>query len=169
MDHALNALVSSYEQGKCNRRELLAALGALLAAGPPTEAAVASPELPVKCRELNHVTFRVKDLARSRQFYSRVLGLPLMWEDTGVCALGLGRGFLTLRQSSDSGFDHWCVGVQGFTRARATADDRSREPLRDKLKEEGFLLRQEGDDPTIYVIDPDGFAVQLEAPGFKVW
>jgi hypothetical protein len=31
------------------------------------------------------------------------------------------------------------------------------------------LLRQEGDDPTIYVIDPDGFAVQLEAPGFKVW
>jgi hypothetical protein len=52
---------------------LVAALGAVLAAGLPTEAAVASPKLPVRCRELNHVTLRVKDLARSRQFYARVL------------------------------------------------------------------------------------------------
>jgi hypothetical protein len=136
MEHILDSLVRRYELGKCSRRELVAALGAVLAAGLPTEAAVASPKLPVRCRELNHVTLRVKDLARSRQFYARVLGLP--------------------------GFDHWCVGVQGFTRARASADDRSREPWRDTVKREGLSLRQDGEDPTLYVIDPDGFAVQLD-------
>ena len=168
MEHILDALVNSYEQGKCNRRELLAALGGLVAAGQRGEAAAALPELPVRCRELNHITLRVNDLARSRRFYSQLLGLPLIKEDKNVCYLSLGRGFLALWQSSDSGFDHWCVGVQPFTRARATADDRSREPLRDRLKREGFSLRQDADDPTIYVRDPDGFAVQLEAPGFKV-
>lgn len=165
MEPLLEQLLGSYENGKCNRRELLAALGALLAT--QRAQAAASSKLPVRCRELNHVTLRVKDLGESKQFYTRLIGLPVINEDKEVCRLGLGRGFLVLRKSSDVGLDHWCVGVQPFTRARAEADHGSRDGIRDLIRREGFALRQDPDDPTIYVRDPDGLVVQLEAPGFE--
>lgn len=165
MEHILDGLVSRYEQGKCSRRELLATLGALTAVGPRgSTAALSAP--PFRCRELNHVTLRVGDLGQSKEFYQKLLGLPLLREDKDTCRLALGRGFLSLWKDSAAGIDHWCVGVEPFTNARASAQDRTRDSVRDALKREGFSLRQDEGDSTIYVHDPDGNVVQLETPGF---
>ena len=165
MQRILDGLVSRYEQGLCSRRELLAMLGGLVTMGP-VEAAVALPAAPFRSRELNHVTLRVRDLERSKQFYSKLLGLRLLNEDKDSCRLGLGRGFLSLWQDSAPGFDQWCVGVEPFTHARASAQDRTRDSVRDSLTREGFSLRQDEGESTIYVRDPDENVVQLEAPGF---
>lgn len=166
MEHILDRIVTRYEQGQCSRRELLTMLGGLVAMGPVESAAtLAAP--PFRCRELNHVTLRVRDLTRSKQFYSALLALPLLNEGKDSCRLSLGRGFLSLWQDSAPGFDHWCVGVEPFTHARAGAQDRTRDSVRDTLKREGFSLRQDEGDSTIYAQDPDGNVVQLEAPGFK--
>jgi len=166
MEHVLDRLVSRYEQGQCSRRELLTALGALVAMpGVPLGTAPRAPLF--RCRELNHVTLRVRELERSKQFYSQLLGLPLLQEDKDSCRLGLGRGFLSLWQESAPGVDHWCVGVESFPSTRASAEDRSRDAFRDILVQKGFSLRKDEGDSTIYVRDPDGNVVQLEAPGFK--
>jgi catechol 2,3-dioxygenase-like lactoylglutathione lyase family enzyme len=165
MEHLLDRLISRYEQGECSRRELLATLGLMVAAVPAVApSAVTAPTF--RCRELNHVTLRVKDLGRSKAFYKRLLGLPVLREDKDSCRLGLGRGFLSLWQDSTVGVDHWCVGVEPFTRAHASEKDRTRDSVRDALKRDGFSLRQDEGDSTIYVNDPDGNVVQLEAPGF---
>jgi catechol 2,3-dioxygenase-like lactoylglutathione lyase family enzyme len=166
LEQVLDGLVSRYEQGRCSRRELLATLGALVAM-VPLHSAAALPASPFRCRELNHVTLRVKDLGRSKQFYSKLLGLPLLSEDKDSCRLSLGRGFVSLWLDSASGFDHWCVGVDAFTQARAGAQDHTRDSVRDSLQREGFSLRRDEGDSTIYVRDPDGNVVQLEARGFK--
>ena len=158
--------MSRYEQGGCSRRELLATLGALVAMGP-SHSTGELPAPPFRCRELNHVTLRVKELGRSKQFYSKLLGLPVLSEDKDSCRLSLGRGFVSLWLDSAPGFDHWCVGVDGFTQARAGAQDHTRDSVRDSLQREGFSLRRDEGDSTIYVRDPDGNVVQLEAPGFK--
>src|SRR5689334_7476544 len=142
MEHVLDGMVRRYEQGRCSRRELLAMLGALVAVGP-VESGAALPAPPFRCRELNHVTLRVKDLTRSKQFYSKFLGLPLLNEDKDSCRLSLGRGFLSLWQDAAPGFDHWCVGVEPFSHARAGAQDRTRDSVRESLKGEGFSLRQD--------------------------
>jgi catechol 2,3-dioxygenase-like lactoylglutathione lyase family enzyme len=165
MEHVLDRLVRRYERGQCSRRELLTTLGMLVAI-PSLESAV-PPEPPFRCRELNHVTLRVKELGRSKQFYTKLLGLPLLIEDKDSCRLGLGRGFLSLWQESAAGFDHWCVGVESFTSARAGAEDHTRDSVRAALVKAGFSLRKDEGDSTIYVHDPDGNVVQLEAPGFK--
>ena len=165
MQDVLDGLVSRYDQGLCSRRELLAVLGSLVTMGR-VEPAVALPGAPFRCRELNHVTLRVGSLERSKLFYSKLLGLRLLNEDKDSCRLSLGRGFLSLWQDSTPGFDHWCVGVEPFTHARASAQDRTRDSLRDTLQGEGFSLRQDEGDSTIYVRDPDENVVQLEAPGF---
>jgi catechol 2,3-dioxygenase-like lactoylglutathione lyase family enzyme len=165
MEHALDALVSRFEQGQCSRRELLATLSACVALGSvELPAAQAAP--PFRCGELNHVTLRVKDLRRSKQFYEKLLGLRLVSEDTDSCRLSLGRGFLSLWQDPIPGFDHWCVGVDAFTKARAGAQDRTRDSVRETLQRAGYSLRKDEGDSTIYVNDPDGNVVQLEASGF---
>ena len=166
MERVLESLVSRYERGQCSRRELLATLG-MLVAMPSITTAAAPPAPLFRCRELNHVTLRVRELGRSKQFYSRLLGLPLLSEDKDWCRLSLGRGFLSLwQESAATGFDHWCVGVESFTNARAGADDHTRDSVRDTLIREGFPIRRDEGDSTIYVRDPDGNEVQLEAPGF---
>ncbi len=158
MDELLDTLVRTYEHGKCTRRELLAALIAVTASSAYGQGSGAIATAPLKTSELNHVTLRVKDLSRSKDFYGRLLGLSLLKEEKDVCRLGLGRGFLALWQDPTPGFDHWCVGVEPF----------EREPLRRRLERDAVPLRRDADDPdTIYVRDPDGLVLQLEAPGFQ--
>ena len=53
-----------------------------------------------------------------------------------------------------------------FTKVQASAQDRTRDSVRDMLKRDGYSLRQDEGDSTIYVNDPDGNVVQLEAAGF---
>lgn len=166
MQDALDGLVRRYEEGHCSRRELLNTLGMLVGL-PGLTAAAVLPASPFRCRELNHITLRVRDLGRSRQFYSRLLGLPVLSEDKDSCRLSLGRGFLSLWQDSTAGFDHWCVGVESFTQARAGAADHTRDSVRDTLAREGYSIRRDEGDSTIYVRDPDENVIQLEAPGFK--
>jgi len=165
MEHLLDGLVRRYELGQCSRRDLLAALS-MLVAMPATVPTTAQAAPPFRCSELNHVTLRVPDLGRSKEFYSKLLGLRLLSEDKDSCRLSLGRGFLSLWKDSAPGFDHWCVGVQPFTSAPASADDRTRDSVRDTLMRQGFSLRKDEGDSTIYVRDPDGNVVQLEMPGF---
>jgi catechol 2,3-dioxygenase-like lactoylglutathione lyase family enzyme len=165
MEHELDGLVTRFERGQLSRRELLAALGMLVAMpGVAPAASVAAP--PFRCRELNHVTLRVQDLVRSKQFYQKLLGLRVMSEDADSCRLSLGRGFLSLWKDPASGVDHWCVGVDPFPSAHASAEDRTRDSVRGALTQAGYSLRKDEGDSTIYVRDPDGNVVQLETPGF---
>jgi catechol 2,3-dioxygenase-like lactoylglutathione lyase family enzyme len=149
-------LVTQYESGRLNRRDLLGAL-AMLAASPSL---VFGPSSLFRAAELNHVTLRSRDLARSKEFYQRLLGLRVVKEEKDLCYLDSGRGFLCLWQAGGptAGCDHLCFGVEKFDRRRAFAT----------LQANGISLRRDPDDPdTIYVLGPDEVPVQLEAQGYK--
>ena len=75
MHHLLEQLMTEYEEGRCDRRQLLVALAALMTTGA-THAIAPSPAPQFRGRELNHVTLRVADLGRSKEFYAKLLGLP---------------------------------------------------------------------------------------------
>ncbi len=149
-------LLTQYESGRMSRRELLGAL-AMLAASP----VLASGPTPLfRGAELNHATLRSRNLARSKEFYQRLLGLRVMKEEKDLCYLDSGRGFLCLKQADTAapGCDHLCFGIEKFDRSRAHAT----------LQASGMALRKDPDDPdTIYVIGPDDVPVQLEAKGYK--
>jgi catechol 2,3-dioxygenase-like lactoylglutathione lyase family enzyme len=152
----LESLLTQYESGRMNRRELLGALAIL--AGSRSPASEPSPLF--RAVELNHVTLRTRDLARSKEFYQRLLGLRVFKEEKDLCYLDSGKGFLCLWQagSTTPGFDHLCFGVEIFDPPSA----------REVLKANGMSLRRDPDDPnTVYVQSPDDVAVQLEARGYK--
>lgn len=155
MERALDSLLRQYESGGISRRDLIVSLALLVAS-----TAVASDSNSIyRATELNHVTIRVSDLKRSKEFYQHLLGLAVTKEDKHVCRLSSGRGAVALWQADAApGFDHFCFGVPGFQRSAGMA----------KLSGLGMALRHDKDDPeTVYVLDPDNLTVQLEPEGFK--
>jgi catechol 2,3-dioxygenase-like lactoylglutathione lyase family enzyme len=154
----VEGLLRRYDTAQLSRRDLLGALTALVTSRSVGQSFQASA--PFRTLELNHVTLRVSDLDRSKKFYQTLLGLPVLKEEKDLCYLGTGRGFLALWRiegAETPGADHWCVGVERFDRKAAGA----------RLEAAGYHLRHDPNDPTVYVLDPDGLSVQLEAEGFK--
>lgn len=157
---SLDLLLRRYEDGTISRRELLGALGALVAAGAAPEVTHAAPAVgPVK--QMNHVSIFVPDVQKSKQFYQDVFALPLLTnQDPGV-NLSTGSGFLgiyPLPANAPAGtrgsINHLCLGVESF----------DADAVLKSLTDRGLTarIRQRGDTKELYVTDPDGISVQLQ-------
>jgi catechol 2,3-dioxygenase-like lactoylglutathione lyase family enzyme len=149
----IDLLVSQYERGVISRRNLLAALGALVAAAPSARAADA-PVGPVK--QLNHVTIFVPDVSKSAEFYQTLFAMPVLTpQDPGI-NLDAGSGFLGIYPASSAakGINHLCLGIENFDADTVLAT----------LKGRGVTarIRRRGDTKELYLNDPDGISVQLQ-------
>jgi hypothetical protein len=69
MENLISSLVSRYERGMLNRRELIQRLGLLIAAQPPGNADV------INVGKYQPVSIHVSDVPRAVAFYSRTFGL----------------------------------------------------------------------------------------------
>jgi catechol 2,3-dioxygenase-like lactoylglutathione lyase family enzyme len=64
---------------------------------------------------LFHIAIRVTDVERSRDFYQKLLGLPVIHEAQENCFLGVGKNFLTLFRNQNPGLDHYCIAIDKFS------------------------------------------------------
>ena len=106
---------------------------------------------PVPPTGLDHVALDVKEVARSRDFYVKHLGLEDI-RDGGEdnCFLGSGGDFfLTLFRGERPGLNHYCYAIKDYDADRAE----------ETLKAAGLKPRREGN--RIYFHDPDGIQVQV--------
>lgn len=162
---AIETLVDRFERGTLTRRELVAALAGLVTAGTGGGAA-AQPSQVVQGRTLNHVSLAVSDVAKSAEFYSKLLGLQVVSKPgNGGINLGLGSSFLGLYKIAEPGrAHHFCIGV----------DEYDPDKLADRLKQAGLAPRVDrnpanrtsGGDQ-LYFSDPDNTLVQLSANGYQ--
>ena len=172
MSAAIEQLVRGYERGRMTRRELVLALTALAAARPAAAAPAAQAAAPIRVQTMNHVTVVVSDLQRSREFYQRVLGMPLVttqgterdWDAPTVPVLGIGDGpqFVALSQGDRPHINHFCLGVENFD-ANAAAEQLAQHGIEARIR-----MRADSDPPTeeLMFSDPDGLPVQLQDVGY---
>jgi catechol 2,3-dioxygenase-like lactoylglutathione lyase family enzyme len=140
-----------------DRRDLLTALAAVVAAAAvPSTAVEAAPAVgPVT--QMNHVSIFVPDVQKSRQFYQDLFGLPLLTnQDPGV-NLSTGTGFLGIYPAPGAqkgSINHLCLGVEKF----------DADTVLKTLTDRGIQarIRQRGDTKELYLTDPDGISVQLQ-------
>ncbi len=150
MESIIANLVQSYECGRISRRELIAGLALLAAAARPTPAAPAST---FKGLGFNHLALGVTDIARSRDFYMKHLGMNVLRESSSDCFLGLGPDFLALFKRPKAEMDHFCIAIENYEVGAVTAE----------LKRQGFEPRQPSGTRRVYFPDPDGLTVQLSS------
>ena len=149
MQALVSRMLEEYEGGKINRRQLIQAL-AVVAVGPR---AVAAPESTFQGVEINHVALRVNDVGRSRDFYQKHLGMPVVRQSSSDCFLGLGENFLALFKGSEARMDHYCIAIQDYDVKRVT----------EELRRQGMNPDQPSGSNRVYFPDPDGLTVQLSA------
>lgn len=153
MLHRIDQLLDAYERRAITRRELLA--GVAVAAVGLSGARVVGEEKAAgptfQATELNHIALNVTDVARSRDFYIKHLGLSVMSDGPRSCFLDCGPHFLALFRSEKAGLDHYCYSVPNYDAGAAV----------ETLKAAGFAPRRE--DNRVYFDDPDGLTVQVAA------
>ena len=150
MDSIISNLLTRFEKGALNRRDLVQGLAML--AGSAT-AAAAQENIDFKTADIDHVSIQVADLQRSIDFYQKTFDLSVISHDQklGITHLGTGKMLVSLNQQSPAGIvDRFAIGAPRFSKEAAARylTQRGRTPL---------------DDPYagLHVKDPDGINVQI--------
>ena len=102
---------------------------------------------------VHHVALGVSDVARSREFFQRVLGLPVISETADQCVLGVNDNFVKLSHSPRTGLKHVCFSVEDYDSDRALTS----------LEAAGLCPERDGG--CVSFPGPDGLTVQVAAPG----
>ena len=151
MQNMVSSLLGRYESGKLTRRELVAGLAVMVATGPSVAAA------GLKGTQIGHVSLQVRDLDRSREFYTRILGLSVVSQGGPENTVSLGQGtsyFLVLRNGNPAAtVDHFAISLESFDKPSVT----------EALKQQGVTPIDESIGAGFHVKDPDGFNVQIVA------
>jgi catechol 2,3-dioxygenase-like lactoylglutathione lyase family enzyme len=119
MSAAIEHLVEQFETRKLSRRQLVAALSALVA-GAGTEGTAQTPapgvSLLAQGRSLNHASLAVSDVEKAAVFYGTLFGAKVVSRPgNGGINLGLGDGFLGLYRLANPGtVNHICIGVDNY-------------------------------------------------------
>lgn len=147
-------MVTAFETGKLSRRQLVAGLGACVAvvAGVPLIARARDTDSAAStftALELNHVALNVTDVRRSRDWYSKHLGLKVLSESERNCFMGCGNHFLALFRNREPGLNHYCYTIKNYEPDRVVT----------KLKDVGLKPRRT--ENRVYFDDPDGIEVQV--------
>jgi catechol 2,3-dioxygenase-like lactoylglutathione lyase family enzyme len=150
MESLISDLVSRFENGSLNRRDLVQGLALLAASGTP---AAAQEELDFKRANIDHVSIQVADLQRSIAFYQKMFGFSVINQDQplGIVRLGTNKVLVSLNRQSPTGIiDHFAIGVPQYTKESAAR----------YLQQRGAIPL---DDPYagLHVKDPDGVNVQV--------
>jgi catechol 2,3-dioxygenase-like lactoylglutathione lyase family enzyme len=107
------------------------------------------------------VTLYATSVARSKDFYQRLTGLPIRAEDKDFCEFRLEGGFLGIYApdaGQQSGFNHFCFGIDAYDPHATIAALKTAMP-------EAKPVLEEGDQ--VYVQDPDGVRVQFADVNYK--
>jgi catechol 2,3-dioxygenase-like lactoylglutathione lyase family enzyme len=165
----VETLVDQFERRQISRRDLVAAVTALIAGARTVAAApqAAAAQGPVaQARTLNHVSLAVTDVEKAAEFYSNLLGLKVVSRPgNGGINLGLSDSFLGVYKLANPGtVNHFCIGVDNFD-PDAIAAKLTARGLRARVDRNPANRTSGGDQ--LYFTDPDGTNVQLGPNGYQ--
>jgi catechol 2,3-dioxygenase-like lactoylglutathione lyase family enzyme len=154
-------LLTRYEQGLIDRRQLLAAILMIPWIAPSMRA---QGDAAFRGRILNHVTVSVADVQRAKRFYIELLGATVQKELPNQVDLRIGDSFITVLGGTRApGIMHFCVGVENFSGEQALALLQRRFP-----DTKPRLVTNELGQQQIIMQDLDGVTVELSDPKYRL-
>ncbi|HEX9761303.1 MAG TPA: VOC family protein [Candidatus Acidoferrales bacterium] len=161
MLNEIDSVVTRYERGSISRRELIAGLAALCVPAAVSAAQEAAPQVPIPVAGVDHLAFRVSDLARSTAFYQQHLGGRIRSQSSNSTFLDIGSHWLALfaRGAVSTGFEATQPGVDHISfhsTKHRTLDERM-----GALRDRGLNPSSPAGSNRVYFRDPDGIILQL--------
>ena len=160
MEQIIAKLLQEFEQGKMNRRQLIQSLAVAASAASSAAPLLAADSKGFKAVTVNHISYQVADYARTRDFYSDLLGMKVSHDDGKQAYLAFGDSFLLPRNARNGGptprVDHIAY----------TIDNWNKDAVEAELKRRGLQPRPDTEN-SFHVKDPDGFDVQISGQEMK--
>ncbi|MCL5671009.1 MAG: VOC family protein [Acidobacteria bacterium] len=156
MEHIVEKLVQDFETGGITRRQLIQSLALAITAAAATSTADAATagDPAFKAVAVNHISYRVADYAKTRDFYVDLLGMKVRHDNGKECALVFGpNDTVLIPRNYPTGtpvVDHIGYTIAHFDREKVEAE----------LKRRGLNPKADGDN-SFHVHDPNGFDVQI--------
>jgi catechol 2,3-dioxygenase-like lactoylglutathione lyase family enzyme len=176
VEHIIGKLLQDFEQGKMNRRQLIQSL-AMAAAAAGAVAPIASAQEGKKGFQaiaVNHISYQVADYAKTRDFYSGLLGMKVSHDSGSQCYLSFGDTFLLARTPRSR--DKSKAGTDGEPPAAPrtprvdhmayTIDNWDKGAVEAELRRWGLEPTPDTDN-SFHVKDPDGYNLQISGKDMK--
>ncbi len=155
MERIISKLLSQFEQGKISRRGLVKSLAFVATA--VAEGTLEAQGKGFKAVSVNHISFSVPDYAKTRDFYSELMGMTVKQDDGKQCYLTFGDTSLIVRKTRQADnkayIDHMCYTIANWDGKAVEAE----------LTRRGLKPRKGGNEFSFEVNDPDGFGLQIAA------
>jgi catechol 2,3-dioxygenase-like lactoylglutathione lyase family enzyme len=154
--NSVEDLLGQYESGQLDRRQFMSGITGVVGLGQSR----AAPAGVLETKSLNHVTILTPQIARTTEFYQKLLGLSAdVVDPTKRTYLRVpGGSFLSIQAAVKPSVDHFCFGIAGF-------DGKNPQATLATLTAAGYQARL-ADANSVFVTDPDGLLLQLAEPGF---
>jgi catechol 2,3-dioxygenase-like lactoylglutathione lyase family enzyme len=187
MENLIAKLLTDFEQGKMNRRQLIQSL-AMASAAASAASAATSGSLGLKAVAVNHISYAVPDYKKTRDWYADVLGMGISHDDGNQCYMTFGNGSWLLPRNNRRPEGQGRAGGQARTpeqQAAFAATQANRKPVtglvnhiaytidnwdadrvKSKLESYGLTPRVDTEN-SFHVTDPDGYDVQISGEKMK--
>jgi catechol 2,3-dioxygenase-like lactoylglutathione lyase family enzyme len=160
VEDIIAGLVTEFERGRLTKRQLVQNLAAATAVAAGTPAAAAAG-FSLKAVAVNHISYRVSNYPRTRDFYAGLLGMQVSHDTGAQCSLSFGDTVLIPRKP------HPGERTPFIDHVAYTIDRWDRNAVEAELKRRG-LQPHPDTELSFHVRDPDGFDLQICANGMKV-
>jgi catechol 2,3-dioxygenase-like lactoylglutathione lyase family enzyme len=160
MEQIIAKLLQDFEQGKMNRRQLVQSLAIAAAAAGAAAPILAAETKGFKAVAVNHISYQVANYARTRDFYSNLLGMKVSHDDGRQAYLAFGDSFLLPRNARNGG------STPRVDHIAYTIDNWNRDAVEAELKRRGLHARPDTEN-SFHIKDPDGFDVQISGKEMK--
>ena len=163
MEHIIARLLQDFERGKMNRRQLIQSLGLAATAASALSSVPAAAAGGLKMTGVDHISYRVSDYKRTRDFYADLFGLTVT-DDTGTQAqLRWGTGMITARNPRQP-----TQMVPTVDHVSYWVDNWDSDTVKGELEKRGLAPRLDLGDKSsppqyvsFHIKDPDGTDVQI--------
>jgi len=162
MEHIIAKLLSDFEEGKMNRRQLIRSLAVAASAAAAAAPAVAAEGPAFKAVTVNHISYQVADYTKTRDFYKDLFGMNVSHDDGRQCYMTFGDTFLLPRNARQGG----TTPVPRVDHIACTIETWDKNYVEAELKRRGLTPRPDTEN-SFHVKDPDGFDLQISGKEMK--
>jgi catechol 2,3-dioxygenase-like lactoylglutathione lyase family enzyme len=158
MERIIAKLLTDFESGKMTRRQLIQSLALTATAASAAMAAPAAAAAPdgkgFKAIAVNHISYEVADYAKTRDFYSDLLGMKVLQDDGKQCFLAFGETFLIPRgprkDDKPPYVYHFAITIENWNKDAVEAE----------LNRRGLQPKPDTKD-SFHIKDPNGYDLQI--------
>jgi len=157
MEQVIGKLLDDFEKGRMNRRQLIRSLTVAASAAAAGAELVAAEGAGFKTVTVNHISYRVHDYTKTRDFYADLMGMKVLQDNGHQCNMAFndGKSFLLPRNGREGDtnlplVDHIAYTIENWDMNRVEPELNRRDLKPRKDTENSF-----------HVKDPDGFDLQI--------